>query len=114
MPNVRDQSIRSMRRGVDRHDDTNAETIIGSRVKPQTNGCWLFDGKPNRYGQTSVNGVHVTVHRFVYEVLVGPIPDGHHLHHTCQTPGCCNPAHLMPLTPGEHQRLHAEQKRGAA
>jgi hypothetical protein len=42
---------------------------------------------------------------------VGEIPEGHHLHHTCETPGCCNPAHLEPLSPGDHVRKHRDSRR---
>jgi hypothetical protein len=40
-----------------------------------------------------------------YELLVGPIPQGKELHHTCRNRRCCNPAHLQPLTRSEHRKL---------
>lgn len=47
-------------------------------------------------------------HRFAYEMLVGPIPDGLHLDHVkergCTLRSCVNPAHLDPVTPGENIR----------
>lgn len=91
-------------------NDRNVETRVGRHIEPQPNGCWLYNGQTDRYGQ--VKGAHrgrrwsMPAHRFVYEVLVGRIPEGHHLHHECETPGCCNPEHLAPLTPGDHRRLH--------
>lgn len=95
------------------HDD-NPETVIGRRIKPRPDGCWIIDNDPDNYGQVRVAGRQVAAHRFVYETLIAPVPDGHHLHHECQVPGCCNPAHLVPLTPGEHSQRHAELRRGAA
>jgi hypothetical protein len=54
-------------------------------------------------------------HRVVYTLLVGPIPEGFTLDHTCHNadstcPGgwgcphrrCCNPAHLEPVTHQEN------------
>ena len=88
------------------------EEVIGSRVQPQPNGCWLYDGDADAYGRSSAfPGTPVSVHRFVYETLVGPIGWGYHLHHTCETPGCCNPAHLMMVTPAEHAEQHAQLRR---
>jgi hypothetical protein len=96
-------------------DDRSAETFIGKRIKPNASGCWLYDGKTDTYGKTTLSrgGVtyHITVHRFVYETLVGPIPDDTELHHTCETPGCCNPAHLLPVTSSEHKSIHGELRR---
>lgn len=87
-------------------NDDNAETRIGGLIQPQPDGCWLYAGRTDRYGTSRIAGEHVTVHRFVYETLVGRIPPGHDLHHTCETPGCCNPDHLRPLTPRDHSRVH--------
>lgn len=88
--------------------DETIEARIGRRVQVQADGCWLYRGESERYGRhrDARADVNVAVHRFVYETLVGPIPDGHHLHHDCETPGCCNPAHLTPLKPKEHKRRH--------
>lgn len=90
------------------------ETRIGERITPQPNGCWLFDTGPDKYGQAVLAGSQMgSVHRFVYETLVGPIPDGYHVHHLCETPGCCNPSHLEPMSPGDHRRRHAEHRKPA-
>jgi len=91
--------------------DTCDETRIGELIEPQPNGCWLYDGEPDAYGRQTVAGQRVVAHRYVYEVLVGPIPDGHHLHHRCETKGCCNPTHLDVLTPSDHAQLHADLRR---
>jgi hypothetical protein len=37
-------------------------------------------------------------HRFAYELLVGPIPPGLQLDHTCRNTLCVNPRHLEPVT----------------
>ena len=86
------------------------EDRIGERITPQPNGCWTYDGAHNPGGY-AVNGT--TVHRLVYETLVGPIPDGHHLHHHCGNRGCVRPSHLEPSTPAEHAAVHAELRRAS-
>lgn len=83
------------------------ETEIGEQIVPQSNGCWLWRDQPDMYGDTSVQGIRIRrMHVWVYELLVGPVPTGWHLHHECETPGCVNPAHLMPLSPGDHMARH--------
>lgn len=42
-------------------------------------------------------------HRFSYEILVGPIPEGMELDHLCKNRRCVNPAHLEPVT--HHENL---------
>ena len=90
---------------------------MGARITPQPNGCWAWDNDLTRYGEVQwgrgVDGQRVSekAHRAVYEVLVDRIPDGCHLHHECQNPGCVNPEHLLPLTHAEHMARHAELRR---
>lgn len=74
------------------------------RVQAMDNGCWLWLGATNSngYGQIreKVDGkwTMLLVHRVSYELLVGPIPEGLNLLHSCDTPNCCNPEHLRPGT----------------
>lgn len=71
-------------------------------------GCWIWRGHvaANGRGYTKVGGIPTLAYRFVYEERVGPIPDGHHLHHLCENPMCVNPGHLEPLTPAAHVARH--------
>jgi hypothetical protein len=46
-------------------------------------------------------------HRAAWEEVNGPIPEGHHIHHLCNNPGCVNVEHLECVTPIEHARRHA-------
>lgn len=84
---------------------------IGAQIKPQPNGCWLWNGRGDTYGQALERGENIKIHRFVYKILVGPIAEGHDIHHKCETPGCCNPAHLVALTRKEHKAAHRELRR---
>lgn len=63
-------------------------------------GCWIWTGAINAqgYGAIGVDGKVKRVHRVVYMLLVGDIPDGLHLDHLCRRRHCCNPDHLEPVT----------------
>jgi len=100
---------------VSRSVDDSIEAKVGAHIQPQPNGCWLFNGRSDSYARHRMFGLTsaVAVHRFVYETFVGPVPDGHHVHHKCETPGCCNPRHLVALTPKEHKAAH-RSKAGAS
>ena len=69
--------------------------------------CWEWIGAHSTagYGQINVGGRSgkvIYTHRFAYELLVGPIPDGYDLDHLCRNRGCCNPTHLEPVTHREN------------
>ena len=50
------------------------------------------------YGRLKHAGQKVYAHRHMYELLVGPIPDGLVIDHLCRTPCCVNPAHMEPVS----------------
>ena len=70
----------------------------------KTDTCWLWTGTilQSGYGQIRWNAKQYRVHRFVYELLVGPIPEGLTLDHLCRVRHCVNPAHLEPVTMREN------------
>lgn len=67
--------------------------------------CWNYYGRRNAKGYPTayIDGRPRLLHRYVWEVLVGNIPDGMELDHLCRNPACCNPKHLEPVT-GEVNR----------
>lgn len=89
--------------------------------------CWLWPGalQGAGYGLVFIAvGKTALVHREVYSALVGPIPEGLLLDHTCHNadpdcPGgsacihrrCCNPAHLEPKVHRDNQEA-ADEPRG--
>ena len=67
------------------------------RVETSPAGCWLWTGTMNYagYGVMKTAGVQVRIHRFAYELLVGPIPEGLEACHTCDVRHCARPEHLF-------------------
>lgn len=62
--------------------------------------CWSWTAAlaSGGYGLFTVHERMVLSHRFAYELLVGPIPDGLHIDHLCRNRRCVNPDHLEPVT----------------
>lgn len=80
--------------------------------------CWLWTGgqmggrADKRYGYFTDGRWTYYTHRFAYSLLVGPIPNGGHVLHSCDAPLCCNPAHLYLGTHKENMGDMYEKGRG--
>jgi hypothetical protein len=63
-------------------------------------GCWLWTAAINGsgYGIVLWNGRCRLAHRVIYELLVGPFPDGLQADHLCRNRQCVSPWHLEPVT----------------
>lgn len=74
-----------------------------------TDTCWNWHGTINArgYGVINDNGKNALAHRWGYEALIGPIPEGLQLDHLCMVTNCVNPAHLEPVTNAENHRRAA-------
>lgn len=59
-------------------------------------GCLLWQSAIDQkgYGRVQHARYSTAAHRAVYEVFVGPIPDGMHVLHSCDVRACVNPFHL--------------------
>lgn len=84
--------------------------------------CWLYTGwtDKNGYGRFSIpregddtgkKRTHVYVHRMVWEMVKGPIPDGLVVDHLCMNRSCVRPSHLELVTQDENIRRRDENAR---
>ena len=84
-----------------------SERLFALIAVDRSAGCWVWQGSKNQLGYGHIHaeaGRWTGAHRFAYEVLVEPIPDGLVIDHLCRNPSCVNPAHLQPVTPLENNR----------
>lgn len=74
----------------------------GQTIKPQVrmgrtaDACWRWLGPttPDGHGKKTYCGRDVMAHRWIWEILFGPIPAGMVVFRTCDAKDCTNPAHL--------------------
>jgi hypothetical protein len=74
-------------------------------TKDAADVCWEWHGERirNGYGRLWISTTQrMLAHRFAYELLIGPIPEGLDLDHLCRNRSCVNPAHLEPVTNREN------------
>lgn len=69
-------------------------------VSKSANGCWVWNASRNSdgYGRFMYRGQRGHAHRFAYEALIGPVPDGLVIDHLCRVRHCVNPAHMEAVT----------------
>lgn len=87
---------------------------IGWTVTPR--GCWEWSGSRNADGYgiftaTRLGLANARAHRLLYELAVGPIPEGLLLRHSCDNPPCVNPDHLIPGTQDDNMKDMVERGR---
>ena len=81
------------------------------KVQVNPGACWLWTGSKDPgygYGRFGVGYRKertlktVLAHRYLYEAMVGKVPDGLELDHLCRNPSCVNPSHLQPISKSEN------------
>ena len=81
----------------------NKDGPVPSHV-PSLGTCWVWTAGRYRsgYGSILANGKPRYAHRVSWEINVGPIPEGLHILHRCDTPPCVRPDHLFAGTVREN------------
>lgn len=82
-----------------------------------TGEYWIWPGAKtgHGYGNLYLGGGRNrarwgVAHRIAYEAFVGPIPDGHDVHHTCGLRACVNPWHLGTVDHKAHAHQHQPRR----
>lgn len=71
-------------------------------IDPAGHLLWTANKGNGGYGLFRVGSRNLLAHRFSYEALVGPIPDGLQIDHLCRIRACVAPDCLEPVTPREN------------
>lgn len=88
--------------------------LLTNRLIDSITGCWLWLGAKDRhgYGVIKVAGQQMRVPRLASH-LWNRVPLGHPtvVRHTCDTPSCFNPAHLLRGSQRDNMRDAAARNR---
>ena len=80
-------------------------TSIAGRIDA-SGDCWEWTGPTDKRGYARVcyKGTLFYVHRLMWTVLVGAIPEDRYIDHLCRNTSCVNPDHLEVVTHAENVR----------
>lgn len=77
------------------------------------NGCWVCTSHTNSnkgYIYKLYGGSMKPLHRLVWKINYGEIPDGHEIHHKCGNRSCCNIDHLECIPRKKHISVHMPEQ----
>lgn len=109
-------AVTSKQTGIVKNPEEILERFIDKFIPEPNSGCWLWTAYtlPKGYGRIKVDGKAVLAHRVSHELHVGPIPEGLHVLHRCDTPSCVNPDHLFLGTPQDNMTDKMQKGRHVA
>ena len=87
------------------YDFWTCNRLLSRSADDAATGCRVWNGrinKPGGYGRIGYRYRQWRAHRLIYHLLVGDVPAGMELMHSCDNPLCINPNHLRPGTHSEN------------
>lgn len=85
-------------------------SLIDKTSSPR--GCWLYLGSKTKRGYGRIGKrSRILAHQLSYSHFKGPIPPGQIIRHSCDTPPCVNPDHLLAGTHTDNARDRVERHR---
>lgn len=71
------------------------DILANIKIEPASCHTWQRFRQPAGYGTVWFEGKKWQVHRLIWTIEVGPIPNGLLVCHHCDNPPCCNVSHLF-------------------